>query len=69
MSSVFDGTREAKFRERSNNASMASIAIGQSFMCKACGLPRNRIGRKPMVKGYSKAGYKCAGCAAEQGVQ
>ena len=64
MSDIFAGQSEANYRERSNNASMAGIAYGQSFKCKVCGLPRDRVGRKPVIKGYSKGGYKCAHCVA-----
>ena len=62
MSDIFAGDREQNYRERSNNKSMAGIAYGQSFICKACGLPRNRVGRKPVIKGFSKAGYRCSSC-------
>ena len=62
MSDIFLGERERAYRERSNNASMAGIAYGQSFMCKACGKRRSSVGRKPVIKGYSKGGYRCSSC-------
>lgn len=62
MSDIFLGERERAYRERSNNASMAGIALGQSFMCKSCKQPRDRVGRKPVIKGYSRAGYRCSSC-------
>ena len=69
MSGIFDGQIEANYRARSNNASMAGIQCGASFLCKACGNKRMAFGRKPMVKGYSKAGYKCAQCVASSAAQ
>ena len=62
MTSLFEGTRESQYRERSNNACMAGIAYGQSFICKACGEKRSSVGRKPVIKGYSKGGYRCSSC-------
>lgn len=45
-----------------NQASMAGATEG-SFICRCCGLPKNARGRKQMVKGTNKYGYKCASCA------
>lgn len=64
MIGIFDAQREADYRERSNNACMAGIAYGQSFICRKCKQPRDKVGRKPVINGCSKAGYFCAECAA-----
>ena len=65
MSGVFDGQQEANYRERSCNASMAGVQMGATFRCTRCKQAKPAMGRKPMVKGYSKAGYKCADCVGK----
>ncbi len=65
MSGVFDGQREFERRQSNANPSMSGISYGQTFICKRCKKPRNKVGRKPVIKGCSKAGYKCAQCVAE----
>lgn len=69
MTPHFEGQREHNYRERSTNPSMAGIAIGQTFICKRCRKPRNKVGRKPVIRSCSKAGYFCAECATEKGIQ
>jgi hypothetical protein len=64
MTSHFEGQREANYRERSNNPSMAGIGVCATFRCAVCKQPKEAFGRKLLIKGYSKGGYKCADCVA-----
>ena len=52
------------YRERTTMHSSCKGVMSPSFMCKACKRPRTTVGRRPVVPGYSKAGYICAECAA-----
>lgn len=47
-----------------NQAAMAGVTEG-SFICACCRLPKNARGRKQLVKGTSKFGYKCAECVGD----
>lgn len=51
---------------RSNTAKHATCAgiTSPRFVCKCCGRSKPTSGRKPLVKGTGKFGYKCADCAA-----
>lgn len=69
MTSLFEGQQEANRRASNANPSMSGIAFGQTFICKRCRKPRNKVGRKPVIRGCSKAGYFCAECATEKGIQ
>ena len=58
-SSLFDGTRESQFRERSNNASMAGVSITPKLTrCQSCGKLRTT-----QTGSYSKTGkFTCGQC-------
>lgn len=62
MTRYFQGQQEAAYRAASNNPSMAGISLCATFMCKVCGMKKTTPGRKPVIKGYSRAGYRCAEC-------
>jgi hypothetical protein len=66
MTSHFEGQQEANRRASNANPSMSGISFGQTFMCKGCHQPRKKVGRKPVIKGCSKAGYFCADCVSER---
>lgn len=52
------------FRDATNKQKMNGVTV-YSFQCAKCKQFRLRAGRKEIVKGYSKAGYMCAHCAAQ----
>ena len=58
MSGIFDGQREANYRERSNNASMLAVAFTPALdKCTCCGK------RRTVVTGSYKNGkFICGQC-------
>lgn len=45
-------------------ASMPGVTVA-SFVCRCCGRERLAHGRRQIVKGTSRFGYKCAECVED----
>lgn len=64
---MFEGNREHDFRTATaRNAAKMNGVVRCTFVCRVCHKTHAIAGRKAMVPGYSKAGYKCATCAAKR---
>ena len=64
---MFEAHDIARYREQTERRAktMAGVA-GPSFHCRGCGEKKTIKGRKPLVPGYTKAGYRCAECVAKK---
>ena len=67
MSRYATGEPDAIDRARRVTALDAKMAgvMCSSFRCVCCGKDRKTEGRRQMVKGTNKFGYKCAVCVGE----
>lgn len=59
----FHPTQVASFRKTTENHATYSGVHSPSFRCQACGQNKLAKGRKQVVPGTSRFGYKCADCA------
>lgn len=64
---MFEGNREHDYRQQSaKNAGAMNGVVRCIFVCRVCKDSKPITGRKMMVMGYSKAGYRCAECVAKR---
>lgn len=57
------GQQLADYRDKTESMKVMMGAMRPSFICRCCGQNRAIGGRKMVVSGYPKAGWKCRDCA------
>ena len=56
----------SEYRDKTNAHASTIYSGTPTFKCAKCKSVKHITGRKAMVKGYSKAGYKCADCVDKE---